>query len=102
MRLVDTHCHIDSEQFGGEVDVVLERAKAAGVEKIYLPNVDVSSLPKVIEMADAYPDYIIPMMGIHPTEIKENYKEDILVVRHWLEKRQFAAVGEIGIDLYWE
>lgn len=102
MRLIDTHCHIENERFDGEVEAVIDRAKAAGVERIYLPNVDIPTLPKVLEMADRYPDYIIPMMGIHPTEITANYKDDLKLVREYLGKRHFAAVGEIGVDLYWD
>lgn len=102
MRLIDTHCHIDSEQFEDDIEAVLMRSKEAGVERIYLPNVDVPTLPKVIALAEQHPDYIIPMMGIHPTEIGENYKEDMAFVRDWLSKRDFAAVGEIGVDLYWD
>ena len=56
MRLIDTHCHIENERFDEDVELVLERAKAAGVERIYLPNVDIPTLPKVLEMADKYPD----------------------------------------------
>lgn len=102
MQLIDTHCHIESEQFEEDIEAVLQRSKDAGVQRIYLPNVDVPSLPSVLEMADRYPDYIFPMMGIHPTEIDANYKEDMALVREWLSERKFAAVGEIGVDLYWD
>lgn len=102
MHLIDTHCHIDSDQFSEDLDTVIQRSKDAGVQRIYLPNVDVPSLPNVIAMADKYPDYVVPMMGIHPTEIGANYKDDMAFVREWLGKRKFAAVGEIGVDLYWD
>lgn len=102
MRLIDTHCHIDSDQFVDDLEAVLQRSKDGGVERIYLPNVDVPTIPQVIDLADKYPEFIIPMMGIHPTEIGENYKEDMALVREWLGKRDFAAVGEIGVDLYWD
>lgn len=102
MRLIDTHCHIDSDQYEDDFEAVIQRSKDAGVEQIYLPNVDVPTIPKIIELADKYPDFITPMMGIHPTEIGENYKEDMALVREWLGKRDFAAVGEIGVDLYWD
>jgi len=102
MNLIDTHCHIASDQFDEDFEDVLQRSKDAGVQRIYLPNVDVPTIPKIIELADKYPDFIIPMMGIHPTEIGENYKEDMALVREWLGKRDFAAVGEIGVDLYWD
>lgn len=102
MRLIDTHCHIDSERFEEDVEAVIARAKAAGVERIYLPNVDLPTLPKVLAMADAYPAYIVPMMGIHPTEIDANYADDLAIVHDYLGQRDFAAIGEIGVDLYWD
>lgn len=102
MKLIDTHCHIDSDRFDEDVETVIQRAKDAGVERIYLPNVDIPSIEKVLSFADKYPDYIFPMMGIHPTEIGEDYKSDLEIVRTQLAQRKFAAVGEIGVDLYWD
>ena len=102
MKLIDTHCHIASDQFEEDFDKVIQRSIDAGVQQIYLPNVDVQDISKIISLADKYPDFIVPMMGIHPTEIGENYKEDMAIVREWLGKRSFAAVGEIGVDLYWD
>lgn len=102
MKLIDTHCHIDSEQFEGDLEDVLRRSKEAGVQRVYLPAVDVANLSKVVELSDRYPDFVFPMMGIHPTEIDDHYEKDLLLVREWLEKRDFAAVGEIGVDLYWD
>ena len=102
MRLIDTHCHIDSDQYENDLDDVLNRATNAGVERIYLPNVDVANMDSIVALADAYPHLIIPMMGLHPTEIKANYQADLALVREWLVKRPFAAVGEIGVDLYWD
>ena len=100
MRLIDTHCHIDNERFDEDIDDVIQRSKDAGVEKIYLPGVDVPGIQKMLDIADKYPDYIIPMVGIHPTDVTPNYKEDLGIIREWLGKRKFAAVGEIGVDLY--
>lgn len=91
---------MDNERFDEDIDEVVQRSKDAGVEKIYMPSVDIPSLPKMLDVADNYPEYIIPMVGIHPTEIRENYKDDLAIVREWLGKRNFAAVGEIGVDLY--
>lgn len=102
MRLVDTHCHIDSDQFEADFPEVLQRSREAGVERIYLPNVDIASIDNVLGLVDKHPDYIIPMMGIHPTEIDENYKQDLAIIRQHLTERKFAAVGEIGVDLYWD
>lgn len=102
MRLIDTHCHLDNEKFDEDLDAVLQRAKDAGVERIYLPGVEVDTIPKILAIADANPDCVFPMMGIHPTDIGPEYKEHIEIVRQHLNNRQFAAVGEIGIDLYWD
>ncbi len=100
MRLIDTHCHLDSEQFDDDLDQVIQKSKDAGVERIYLPNVDVQGIPKMLGIADKYPDFVFPMLGIHPTDITLNYKEDLAVIHESLCKRKFAAVGEIGVDLY--
>lgn len=102
MRLIDTHCHIDAEDFAEDLEGVIQRSKDAGVQRIYLPAVDLVNMDKVVALADRYPDFIFPMMGIHPTEIDEHYKTDLAIVREWLGKRKFAAVGEIGVDLYWD
>lgn len=102
MRLIDTHCHLDNEQFDDDLDAVIQRAKAAGVEQIFLPGVEVATIPKILEIADKYPDYVRPMMGIHPTDIGPQYKEDLEIIRQQLKERKFAAVGEIGVDLYWD
>jgi len=102
VTLIDTHCHIDDERFKDDFEQVIARAQAAGVERLYLPNVDMLNLPKVLATADSHPDYIFPMIGIHPTEIKANFEQDLTHMREELAKGQFVAVGEIGMDLYWD
>lgn len=102
MSLIDTHCHLDNEKFDDDLEATLQRAKDAGVERIYLPGVEAPSFPKLLEIADKYPDFVYPMVGIHPTDIGADYKEQLAVVKQYLGEHKFVAVGEIGIDLYWD
>lgn len=100
--LTDTHSHIYSEEFNGEIDEVLKRALGHGVEKILLPNIDSSSIKTMLDLADKYPGICFPMIGIHPTSVKEDFEEELEVVEFWLSKRTFYGIGEIGVDLYWD
>ena len=100
--LCDTHTHLFSEQFENDIDVVVEQAKKSGVSKFYLPNIDSSSIDSMLQLSKKYPDCMFPMMGLHPCSVKENYKEELAIIESYLEKEKFCAVGEIGIDLYWE
>ncbi|MFT4223158.1 TatD family hydrolase [Dysgonomonas sp.] len=102
MKIIDTHSHIYSEEFDNDIDEVIARARAAGVEKILLPNVDVSSLPRLHNTAGRYKDYCIPMMGLHPTSVDENWQSELDTIKKQLELRPYIAIGEIGIDLYWD
>lgn len=100
--LIDTHSHIYSEEFNGEIDDVVKRCIESGVEKILLPNIDSSSIKLMLDLSDKFPAVCFPMMGIHPTSVKEDFNEELEVVEYWLKKRKFYAIGEIGIDLYWD
>lgn len=102
MRIIDTHSHIYSEEFDNDIDEVIKRAKQAGVEKILLPNIDASSIDRLHNISDRYTGYCIPMMGLHPTSVGENWKEELDIIRKKLSKRTYIAIGEIGIDLYWD
>ncbi len=102
MQLIDTHSHIFLPEFDSDRDEVIFNAKENGVEKILLPNVDDSTTERLMELVSKYPDYCLPMMGLHPTSVKENFKEELEKVENWLTKRKFYAIGEIGIDLYWD
>jgi TatD DNase family protein len=99
--LTDTHSHIYSGEYNGEVDEVIKRALEQGVTKIMLPNIDSSSIKMMLDLADSYPEICFPMIGIHPTSVKEDFKEELEVVEFWLSKRKFYAIGEVCIDLYW-
>ncbi|MBN1769058.1 MAG: TatD family hydrolase, partial [Prolixibacteraceae bacterium] len=97
-----THSHIYSEDFNGEVDEVVRRAFEAGVDKILLPNIDSSSIKMMMDLSARYPEALFPMMGIHPTSVKEDYEDELEVISYWLRKERFFGIGEIGIDFYWD
>ena len=100
--LIDTHSHIYSEDFLQDRDEALQRAYDHGIKKIILPNIDSGSIKHMLDLADAYPHLCYPLMGLHPTSVDEEYKEELHAVEYWLEKRKFYGIGEIGIDLYWD
>jgi TatD DNase family protein len=100
--LIDTHSHIYSEEYNGEIDDVITRALQNQVKKILLPNIDSSSVRRMLELSDKYPDVCFPMMGIHPTSVKDDFNEELQVFDYWVSKRKFYGIGEIGIDLYWD
>lgn len=102
MNLIDTHTHLYLEAFDEDRDQVIKKAIAEGVDRFYLPAIDSSYSSRMLDLEKKYPDHIRLMMGLHPTHVKENYKEELLHVEQYLAKRNFAAVGEIGIDLYWD
>ncbi len=102
MQLIDTHAHLYAPKFGDDRADMIARALAAGVTKMLLPNIDHTSIQPMLDLEAAYPDHCFAMMGLHPTSVKENYAEELLLVRKWLGERDFLAVGEIGIDLHWD
>ena len=102
MILTDTHTHLYSEQFIDDIDTVVENCINKGIERLFLPNIDASSIDGMMELGEKYPNNCFPMMGLHPISVKENYKEELALVEEWLNKQKFCAVGEIGIDLYWD
>jgi len=100
--MIDTHAHIYLKELEPERVAMIERAKAAGVQRIYMPAIDSSEMDSLLETEKQYPDYCLAMMGLHPCYVKENYQDELALVENWLGKRQFAAVGEIGLDRYWD
>ena len=97
----DSHTHLYDEQLVID-DAQIERAINAGVTKMYMPNCDSSTIKGMLELADKWPVNCMSMMGLHPCYVKKNYKEELALVTAWLEKRKFYAVGEIGLDYYWD
>ncbi len=100
--LTDTHCHIYLPEFNADRSETLQRAFAAGVTRIFLPNVDQSTTPAMMQVAGDYPDNCFPLMGLHPTSVNENYQEELAHVEAMLDQHKFYGIGEIGIDLYWD
>ncbi|NJM25906.1 MAG: TatD family hydrolase [Bacteroidia bacterium] len=101
MTWIDTHAHIYTKEFADDRPAMLQRCVAAGVEKIFMPNIDVESIDTMLE-AEATSPMCIPMMGLHPCSVNAQFEKDLYVIESWLLKRPFAAVGEIGTDLYWD
>lgn len=102
MKLVETHAHIYLKEFANDLDEIIDRAKEGGVERIYMPNVDHTTIDDMLEVANKYPNYCIPMMGLHPCSVTKSFEKDLYEVEDYLKKGGFTAVGEIGTDLYWD
>jgi len=102
MNLTDSHCHLYAEEFNSDIDEVITRAAGEGVNKFYLPAIDSSTHAQMIMLQEQYPAKCFAMMGLHPCSVKENYKDELQVAEEWLTKRKFAAIGEIGLDFYWD
>ena len=102
MQFVDSHAHIYSEKFRDDVHDVTSSSIDKGVNKIYMPNIDHESIDVMMELESRYPEVCISMMGLHPCSVKKGFEKDLYEVEEWLDKRPFAAVGEIGTDLYWD
>lgn len=102
MKFIDTHTHLYVEQFDDDRHTVIKRAIDSGVTRFYLPNIDTESVEGMLVLEKEYPDHCFPMIGLHPCSVKADYKEQLTVMRGWLNKRSFAAIGEIGMDLYWD
>lgn len=101
MKIIDTHAHIFESQFDKDIDEVVSRAKQSGVTKILLPNIDATTIDALKDTSNLYPDFFIPMMGLHPTSVKDDWQSQLLIVENELQKTKYSAIGEIGIDLYW-
>jgi TatD DNase family protein len=105
MILIDTHAHLYAEEFDNDLEAVIQNAVGSNVKYILCPNVDSESLSALDQLCEKYPGYCLPMMGLHPTSVKENYKDELETVRMRLfesPEDTYKAVGEIGIDLYWD
>lgn len=100
--LIDTHAHLYLEEFDVDRDAMIQRAEGMGVGKFYLPNIDSSSIDPMLKLEKEHPGQCFPMMGLHPCSVKENYEQELALIEKWLATRHFCAIGETGIDLYWD
>lgn len=100
--IIDTHAHIYLEHFKEDINEVIERCDEQGVERIYLPNIDHTSIDDMMELENKHTDKCIAMMGLHPCSVGKDFEKELYLVEEWLGKRKFVGVGEIGTDLYWD
>jgi TatD DNase family protein len=102
MTLTDTHTHLYSEEFDGDRNEMIQRAIQKGVSRFFVPSIDSTYTQKMYDLEKQFPENVFLMMGLHPTYVKENYLDELAHVEEELSKRKFQAIGEIGIDLFWD
>jgi TatD DNase family protein len=102
MQIIDTHSHLYAEVFDSDRAETVQSAKKAGIEAVFLPNEDRSSIEALLKTCDEYPGFAFPMTGLHPTSVKADYITELQAIEKTLSQRKFYAVGEIGMDLYWD
>ncbi len=116
---IDTHCHLDGQEFAEDRDAVVQRAREAGCMRIFLPAIDVATCQTVLDVCRQYPDYCLPMLGLHPEEVRADWRDQLLAISNWLsansqqpkansprnatlsKREQPIAIGEVGLDYYW-
>ena len=110
MKFIDTHCHLDGDEFREDFDAVVKRAREAGCTAVFLPAIDVKSCDSVLQVCRQYPDFCYPMLGLHPEEVRADWQEQLAAIRACiisltshlsLSTPKFLAIGEIGLDFYW-
>ena len=103
MNFIDTHTHLFASEFDNDIDIVIKNALDNGISKMLLPNIDSTTTTKMLQLCDRYPNNCYPMIGLHPCSIKkDNLEKEISHVEQMLSQNKFIAVGEIGLDLYWD
>ena len=100
--MIDTHSHIYLPAFDDDQRAMIDRLKSVGVTRVYLPNIDKDSIAQVRVLVNKYPDIMFPMMGLHPCSVKEDFKEQLDLIEKELDSGEYVAVGEIGLDYYWD
>lgn len=100
--MIDSHVHLYDEKFDADRDAMLQRALDAGIERLYMPNCNSETVEGMLAIEKQYPGVCFAMMGVHPCYINANYKEELDRVEYWLQQRDFVAIGEIGLDYYWD
>ncbi|MDR1524210.1 MAG: TatD family hydrolase [Tannerella sp.] len=102
MKIIDTHTHIYSKEFDDDRSAIINSAKQAGIKAVLLPNEDSGSIASINRLCDEEPDFTFPMIGLHPESVKKDYIKEMQLIEKALAKRRYYAIGEIGIDLYWD
>lgn len=102
MNLIDTHIHLYEESFQPDLEAVIKKAQSNGVQKMIMPNVDKESVEPMKQIALDYPGVCLPMIGLHPCYVKEDYQQQLAIVEQELNQHKYIALGEIGLDLYWD
>ena len=97
--MIDTHCHLDGEEFHDDLEAVIARAREAGIEAIGVPGIDLKSCESVTALCSLYPDYCYPMLGLHPEEVRADWREVLMAIAPAV--RGAIAIGEVGLDFYW-
>lgn len=101
LNYTDTHCHLDGEEFAEDREQVIERAREAGVGKIFLPAIDLSTSRRILDLCRQYPDYLYPMVGLHPEEVRADWRDQLSMINSQLSISECVAIGEVGLDFYW-
>ena len=103
MEWTDTHCHLDGEEFDADRDEVLRRAREAGVGRIFLPAIDLQTSQRIVQFCQQYPDCLYPMVGLHPEEVRDDWREQLAQIKPLLltASTSIIAIGEVGLDFYW-
>lgn len=102
MKLIDTHTHLYVEEFKNDITEVIQRAEEEGVEKFFLPAIDQSENEALLTLEKRFPGKMFAMAGLHPCSVKENFEEELEKINEQLSKREFAGIGETGLDFYWD
>lgn len=103
MIFIDTHSHLFLDEFATDLPEVIDRAKSVGVSKVFMPNIDCSTIDSMLKVAKQYPGYCYAMMGLHPTSVNGGYKKELAEMKRFLSVLDnYVAIGEIGMDLYWD
>lgn len=98
---IDTHCHLDGEEFRDDLDIVVQRAREAGCVKVLVPTIDLQSCKTVMEVCQRYPDFCFPMLGLHPEEVRADWRDVLSTLHSHLSTLNGIAIGEVGLDFYW-
>jgi TatD DNase family protein len=102
MKFIDTHTHLYDESLITDESAMINRSMGTGVRQMYMPNCDSTTIAPMLRIADEWKDHCLPMMGLHPVYVKDNYREELAIVKDWLSRRRFYAMGEIGLDKHWD